>query len=109
MSGCLFREGSMQSQGITDWLANLTVVQISAIIVALTVVRLIGVRMIGKLRPTTNASKVGKWTIELADSLLYAGAIAFLLVKPLIAQPYYIPTGSMEPTIHGDNESQDRV
>lgn len=101
----------MHSQGLTDWLANLTIVQVSLGIVVMGVLRLCAVRLVSRAeaQPNPIVARTGRSIIELADSLLYACAIAFLLVKPIIAQPFYIPSGSMEPTIHGDNEDEDRV
>jgi signal peptidase I len=86
-------------------------VQICVAVVVLTAIRLLSVQV---LRLPIMLSRgwpngVGRTVIEAVDSLLYACAIAFLLFKPLIAQPFYIPTGSMEPTLRGDNEDNDRV
>ena len=97
--------------GITDWLANLTIVQVSIGVVVMAIIRLLAVRFVGRpsAEPGSGSVRACRSMIELTDSLLYACAIAFLLVKPIVAQPFYIPSGSMEPTIHGDNEGQDRV
>jgi signal peptidase I len=39
--------------------------------------------------------------IELLDSGLIAFALVFLLIRPFVVQAFYIPTGSMEPTLMG--------
>jgi signal peptidase I len=43
--------------------------------------------------------------VELADSGLVAFALVFLLVRPFVIQAFYIPTGSMRPTL----EEYDRI
>jgi len=37
--------------------------------------------------------------LELCDSLLIAFALVFLLIKPFVVAAFYIPSGSMEPTL----------
>jgi len=92
----------------TDWLSNLSIVQILCAVVLLTAIRLISVRLLTKAgKPPSKG--LSRSAVEIADSLIYAFAIAFLLIKPLVAQPFYVPTGSMEPTLRGDNKGTDRV
>jgi len=46
-------------------------------------------------------SITGPWTLR--NALMWAGLIGLVLVfRWLIMEPYSIPTGSMEPTLHGD-------
>ncbi len=46
-------------------------------------------------------SITGPWTFR--NALMWIGLIAFVLtVRWLLMEPYSIPTGSMEPTLHGD-------
>jgi signal peptidase I len=40
--------------------------------------------------------------MELANSALIAFALVFLLVRPFLLQAFFIPSGSMEPTLWGD-------
>ena len=47
-------------------------------------------------------SKARKSLIELLDSGLIALGLVFLVIRPLIVQAFYIPTGSMEPTLIGE-------
>ncbi|UCH36738.1 MAG: signal peptidase I [Armatimonadota bacterium] len=37
--------------------------------------------------------------LELSDSLLIAFALVFLLIKPFVVAAFYIPSGSMRPTL----------
>jgi len=92
----------------TDWLSNLSIVQILCAVLLLTAVRLISVRLLTKAgKPPSKG--LSRTAVEIADSLIYAFAIAFLLIKPMVAQPFYVPTGSMEPTLRGDSKDSDRV
>jgi signal peptidase I len=43
---------------------------------------------------------------ELLDSGLIAVALVFLLIRPLVVQSFYIPSGSMEPTLMGPPKSE---
>ncbi len=45
---------------------------------------------------------------EFIESLLWAGILA-LIVRGLFLQPFKIPTGSMEPTLHGSYDNGDRI
>lgn len=92
----------------TDWLSNLSVLQILCAVAALTALRLLSVRLLSRAGKAPTKG-FGRAVIEVADSLIYAFAIAFLLIKPLVAQPFYVPTGSMEPTLRGDIHDNDRV
>lgn len=47
-------------------------------------------------------SKARKSLNELLDSGLIALGLVFLVIRPLIVQAFYIPTGSMEPTLIGE-------
>ncbi|MBI1884459.1 MAG: signal peptidase I [Chlamydiae bacterium] len=49
-----------------------------------------------------------KWWIELLESILVAFIIA-MIARTFIVQAFKIPTGSMEPTLHGDPKHGDRV
>jgi signal peptidase I len=77
---------------VSESLANLSIGTIVLIAFVLTSVRLMIYR---SRRP------VARSAAELSESLLFAGIFIFLLVRPFCAQAYYIPSESMEPTLHG--------
>jgi len=75
---------------ITEWLANMPMEYVIATIVVLFVMRM----ALGKPR-----TPITKWTAEMAESALMAVALVFLLIRPFIVQAFFIPSGSMEPTL----------
>jgi len=48
-------------------------------------------------------------TIQNMDSTLVALALVFFVIRPVVVQAFYIPSSSMEPTLMGSSERQDRV
>jgi signal peptidase I len=67
-----------------------------ALIWALLMVRVI-VPRVASLRPWRAS------TLEIVDSLLVAVLLVFLILRPFVVQAFYIPSGSMEPTLRGDD------
>ena len=49
--------------------------------------------------------------VELFNSALIAFALVFLLIRPVLLQAFFIPSGSMEPTLHQpeDDHAGDRI
>lgn len=75
---------------VTEWLANMPIEYVLAVIVVLGVIRL----TLGKLQ-----SPVAKSSAEMAESALMAVALVYLLIRPFIVQAFFIPSGSMRPTL----------
>jgi signal peptidase I len=84
-----------QEVGATEWLANLSVGAIVAAAFVLTVIRLL-------LVPYRSA--FARSVAELVESLIIAGVLVFLVIRPFFVQAFYIPSESMEPTLHGHEE-----
>ncbi len=75
-----------------DWLARIT---LPYIVAAVTV--LFGLRLaLGRYK-----SPAAKSATETVESALIAVVLVFLVIRPFIVQAFYIPTGSMEPTLLG--------
>lgn len=84
----------------TEALANLSIGMIGLIILILSVLRF------GFLKPVASAKLGGlmRGAAEVCESILFAFALVFMLVRPFIFQAYYIPSPSMETTLLGHNK-----
>lgn len=78
--------------GATEWLATLSVGKVVFGAFVLTALRLILVPVKAPMvRPL----------LELIESVLIAGVLVFLIVRPFFLQAFFIPSESMEPTLLG--------
>ena len=66
--------------------------KIAALVGVLVVLRIIA----GAVKDSTQRA----FWVELFNSSLIAFALVFLLIRPLLLQAFFIPSGSMEPTLH---------
>ncbi len=89
-----------QEVGITEYLANLSVATIVMVAAALTILRLI-------LAPIRNGA--ARFFAELAESLVIASVLVFMIIRPFFVQAFYIPTESMEPTLCGHDRGMSRT
>ncbi len=81
-----------QEVGAGEILANLSVGHIVLAALVLTVFRLL-------LIP--QRASFARSAAELIESLLVAGVLVFLVIRPFLLQAFYIPSESMEPTLMG--------
>ena len=75
--------------GIIDWLANIRFWQVVAISAILFAVRM----LLKQYKPKAKSA------IETADSALIAVVLVFLVIRPFLIQTFFIPSGSMLPTL----------
>lgn len=75
---------------MTDWLANISLEYVIAAVVVLLIARL----LFGKGKSAT-----AKSAAEIAESALIAIVLVFLIIRPFVVQAFYIPSGSMRPTL----------
>jgi signal peptidase I len=75
-----------------ELLANLSVGYIVLAAAVLTAIRLV-------LIP--NRTPLARSVAELVESLIIAGVLVFLVIRPFFLQAFYIPSESMEPTLMG--------
>jgi len=73
-----------------EWLANLKPQYVVFAVVVLAAIRF----FLGKKR-----SRAARQVAELAESLAVALALVFLVIRPFIVQAFFIPSGSMRPTL----------
>ena len=81
-----------QEVGAGEILANLSVAHIVLAAFVLTVIRfaLVPIR-----------APIARSVAEMIESLLVAGVLVFMIVRPFFMQAFYIPSESMEPTLMG--------
>ncbi len=73
-----------------DWLANITLPYIIAAVTVLFVARVV----LGKYKTPAARSAA-----EIVESALIAVVLVFLIIRPFVVQAFYIPSGSMRPTL----------
>src|SRR5437870_2023011 len=78
--------------GATEWLANLSIGYVLFAAFILTIIRLL-------LMPSD--SPVARSVAELVESLVIAGVLVFMVIRPFFLQAFFIPSESMEPTLMG--------
>jgi signal peptidase I len=86
--------------GATEWLANLSIGYIVLSAFVLTLIRL-------ALAP--NRTAIARSISELVESLLIAGVLVFMIIRPFLLQAFYIPSESMEPTLMGHDAGESRT
>ena len=80
----------MEQTTLSDQLANISPVIIVCVVMALTLVRLTLAKMKDPWARTIS---------ETCDTINFVLILAFLLIKPFVAQAFYIPSESMENTL----------
>ena len=89
--------------GVPELLANLNVPTIVLVALALTFLRMV----LLSLKVTTPSGKpqethpAARSVAEILESLIIAGVLVFLIIRPFFVQAFYIPSESMEPTLLG--------
>ncbi|MEP6754230.1 MAG: signal peptidase I [Chthonomonadales bacterium] len=81
-----------QDVAVTEVLANLSIGYIVLAAFFLTLIR---------VALSSNKAPFAKWVAELVESLIIAGVLVFLIIRPFFLQAFFIPSESMEPTLMG--------
>jgi len=88
--------------GATEFLANLSVGTIVGIALIMTILRLLLLRFSGTQRSGDGVENpFSRGVAEVLESLIVAGVLVFLLIRPFFVQAYFIPSESMENTLLG--------
>jgi signal peptidase I len=73
-----------------ETLARLPIVTVVLAMAVCTVIRL-------AIAPMQN--RLARFVNNLLDAVIYAGILVYLIIRPYVAQPFYIPSESMVPTL----------
>ena len=94
--------------GATEFLANLSVSSIVLAALCLTMLRLLILQVGGAMRPRMVGAAGGnseagliRGLAEILESLIIAGVLVFLVIRPFFVQAFFIPSESMENTLLG--------
>ena len=95
--------------GATEFLANLSVSSIVLAALCLTILRLLILQVGGAMRPRmvsgsaagSNDTGFTRGLAEILESLIIAGVLVFLVIRPFFVQAFFIPSESMENTLLG--------
>lgn len=93
--------------GAAELLANLSVGTIVLVALGLTILRLLLLSI--KAAPARRDAPAevlssARGAAEILESLIIAGVLVFLIIRPFFVQAFYIPSESMEPTLMGHDE-----
>ena len=100
----------ISDSGASELLANLSVPVIVLAALVLTCLRLwLMSRKVNVPGRPVKIHPLARSLAELLESLLVAGVLVFLIIRPFFVQAFYIPTGSMEPTLHGHEPGRDMI
>ncbi|MDW8106875.1 MAG: signal peptidase I [Armatimonadota bacterium] len=64
-----------------------------------TVVLTMAVCLVARLGVAPFHNRFARFISNLLDAIIYAGILVYLIIRPYIVQPFYIPSGSMLPTL----------
>ncbi len=96
----------------SELLANLSIGMVVLIALVLTILRLyLLYANSASSRPGTRPEPPG-WArgfAEILESLIVAGVLVFLIIRPFFVQAFYIPSESMENTLMGHDEGTNQI
>jgi signal peptidase I len=91
--------------GASEVLANLSIQTIVLLALGLTVFRFLLLRFKSTNSDGTVEINSGARALaEILESLIIAGVLVFLIIRPFFVQAFFIPSESMEPTLMGHNQ-----
>lgn len=104
MFSSLLAQAAEQPQGTLAWVDKIARTPIGIMVGILAILTFLRFLIFPYLLKTDPAKRTALYSFakffnELVDALTYAGLAVFLIIRPYIVQTYYVPTGSMIPTI----------
>jgi signal peptidase I len=79
--------------GPLTWIETLARLPIATVVLAMAVCTVI------RLAIAPMQNRLARFVNNLLDAIIYAGILVYLIIRPYIAQPFYIPSESMVPTL----------
>ncbi len=100
-----------QEAGATEVLANLSIGAVVGIAVILTILRIVFLNPVKLIQSgrAVNVSPTARGFAEILESLIIAGILVFLVIRPFFLQAFFIPSQSMEPTLMGHDAGDTRT
>ena len=79
--------------GPLTWIETLARLPIATVVLAMAVCTVI------RLAIAPMQNRPARFVNNLLDAVIYAGILVYLIIRPYVAQPFYIPSESMVPTL----------
>ncbi len=97
-----------QEAGATEVLANLSIGAVVGIAAILTILRIVFLNPAKLVQPgrAVDVGAAARGFAEILESLIIAGVLVFLVIRPFFLQAFFIPSQSMEPTLLGHDAGQ---
>lgn len=83
----------MEQSTPLGWIETLARLPVSTVILSMVVFTVI------RIAAVNWHTRLGRFISDFADAIIYAGILVYLVVRPFVAQPFYIPSESMVPTL----------
>ena len=93
--------------GATEFLANLSIGTVVIFALIMTILRIILIQFAVSKAPSTTTPEPHSFfrgLAEILESLIIAGILVFLIIRPFFVQAFFIPSESMEVTLLGHDE-----
>ncbi len=98
--------------GATEFLANLNIGTVVTFALVLTILRIVLLRFAGTAQATPSVPEANSFfrgLAEIFESLIIAGILVFLIIRPFFVQAFFIPSESMENTLLGHDEGTNQI
>jgi signal peptidase I len=108
MNPLLAQSASTTETPAAEVLANISVVHVVLFALTLTLLRLL-LRNVKVPAQDGSAPETAGWAqglSEILESLVLAGVLVFLIIRPFLVQAFYIPSASMENTLMGHDAGE---
>jgi len=95
--------------GAAELLANLSIQTIVLVAFALTLMRsmLLSIKSRSAHAKPGDVNPTSRGIAEILESLIIAGVLVFLIIRPFFVQAFFIPSESMEPTLMGHDQGSE--